>query len=49
LRSAATIELAMKFGEVAPEGRIETTRPGGRWILNPARLPVPPLGQAVAT
>jgi hypothetical protein len=32
--------------ELVPEVGIEPTCPQGRWILNPVRLPVPPLGHA---
>ena len=30
-------------GHIVPEGGIEPPRPCGHWILNPARLPIPPL------
>ena len=32
------------YGKLVPEIGIEPTRPGGRRILSPLRLPVPPLG-----
>ena len=32
-----------------PEVGLEPTRPCGHWILNPARLPIPPLRQMCLT
>ena len=34
------------FKEMVPPARIELALPCGNWILNPARLPVPPQGHA---
>ncbi len=42
---AEALQTVFRLGiqtSVVPRGRFELPRPKGHWILNPARLPVPP-------
>src|SRR5690348_646545 len=36
-------------GMMVPEVGVEPTCPCGRWILNPVRLPIPPLGHSASS
>ena len=46
-KRVCVIDANPKFSSEVPEVGLEPTRPCGHWILNPARLPIPPLWQLV--